>query len=392
MAGLEVTVHFTDNFNAYDCFYMFLNDDYSCDTDLVLSNTQGAHTSVMINGATNRIIKGATCDNLPCDSLNSTENFICEHDISISNVSEHTMTPNLTNLFDDYVYTDNVALANETTDTNDSIPNQTHNSNEIPDDPYIQLSKFSKDNSRKIIFSHLNVNSLSRKFMEIHEILQLNLTDMFFLSETKLDNSFPNAQFNASPFIIHRLDRNAHGGGLLVYVRETSPHKFRSDIAINMNGIESIVIQVKTNKINMMFLHLYKPPNIPANTLTQATETMLNKCMQETKSVIIIGDLNVNFLNSPNQLTELCDTFDLKQVVRNPTCFKSLKNPSLLDVIVTNCPKSLSKTVNLTLGISDFHNYISTATRINCPTNEPKTIYYRSFKNFDTDTYNKDLH
>ena len=232
---------------------------------------------------------------------------------------------------------------------------------------------------------------MSSKFEEIHEILQKDFTDIFFLSETKLDSSYPNAQFNVSSYTLYRLDRNSHGGGLVCYIKETLPHKIRNDIAVNANGIESLVIHVKSDKVNMFFLHLYKPPNIHARFLKQALESMINMCLIEAKSVIIIGDLNINFRIPANELSDICDTFDLKQIVKNPTCFKSIENPSLLDIILTNCPKSLISAINMPLGISDFHNYISSATRINRPTNEPKIIFYRSFKKFSEDRYKKDL-
>ena len=66
-------------------------------------------------------------------------------------------------------------------------------------------------------------------------------------------------------FVTHRVDRNAHGGGLLCYVKQNIPHKNRSDLAINSDGIESVVIQVKTNIRNSFFTHIYKPPNFPSS-------------------------------------------------------------------------------------------------------------------------------
>ena len=174
-------------------------------------------------------------------------------------------------------------------------------------------------------------------------------------------------------------------------MKETKPHKNRLDLAIDSNGIESIVIQVKTDKINMFFLHIYKPPNIHVNVLNNAMENMINRCMLETNFIVVIGDLNVNFMQNPHQLHDVCDSFDLKQIVKSPTCFKSLNNPSLLDIILTNCPKSITNSINLPIGISDFHNYISAATKIDCPSNEPKIIFYRSFKNFNNNSYLEDL-
>ena len=47
-------------------------------------------------------------------------------------------------------------------------------------------------------------------------MLQNGLCDIFTLSETKLDESFPTAQFHITYFVLHRKDRNAHGGGVIV--------------------------------------------------------------------------------------------------------------------------------------------------------------------------------
>ena len=259
------------------------------------------------------------------------------------------------------------------------------------DEPFTQLSEFSKKYHKQMIFSHLNVNGLSGKYAEIHEILRKGLTDMLFLSETKLDCSYPNPQFHINSYVTHRQDRNAHGGGLACYVRETIPHKHRPDIAVNQNGIESIVIQVKTKTNNSFFIVIYKPPNIHIQHLSKAIESMLNKCLSESRNIYIIGDLNVNFNLNPNNLSNICDIYDLKQVIKGPTCFKSLENPTLLDIILTNSPNTIKKTINVALGISDFHNYISAATRMSCPSNEPKLIQYRSFKKFNENDYLNDL-
>ena len=56
-----------------------------------------------------------------------------------------------------------------------------------------------------------------------------------------------------------------------------------------------------------------------------------------------------------------------------------------------NSTNSIQQTVNVPQGINDFHNYISAATRILCPSNEPKLIHYRSFKNFSENDYLNDL-
>ena len=80
-------------------------------------------------------------------------------------------------------------------------------------------------NLNKLIIAHLNVNSLRIKLEFLKEQIQ-NSIDILMISKTKTDASFPIGQFflngYSTPF---RLDRNAYGGGILLYVREDIPSK-----------------------------------------------------------------------------------------------------------------------------------------------------------------------
>ena len=40
---------------------------------------------------------------------------------------------------------------------------------------------------------------------------------------TKIDSSFPTAQFHIDGFTVHRRDRDQNGGGLVLYVRKDVP-------------------------------------------------------------------------------------------------------------------------------------------------------------------------
>ena len=49
-------------------------------------------------------------------------------------------------------------------------------------------------NPKKVTVGHLNINSTPNKFDGIMDIVKHNL-DIFVILETKIDESFPNAQF-----------------------------------------------------------------------------------------------------------------------------------------------------------------------------------------------------
>ena len=86
-------------------------------------------------------------------------------------------------------------------------------------DIFEDLVKQRKGAPANIICGYLNINSYRNKYEHIVELLQRNIIDILFISETKLDSSFPEALFNVENFTLHRSDRNQHGGGVLVYVR-----------------------------------------------------------------------------------------------------------------------------------------------------------------------------
>ena len=72
----------------------------------------------------------------------------------------------------------------------------------------------------KLIFATLNINSIRNKFHELKSLITGNI-DVLVVTETKIDDSFPTAQFFIDGYSApYRLDRNRHGGGILIYVRD----------------------------------------------------------------------------------------------------------------------------------------------------------------------------
>ena len=71
------------------------------------------------------------------------------------------------------------------------------------------------------LIGYLNINSLRNKIVDAREIFGKFQLDYFILSETKLDDSFPSAQFYIENFKIrNRRDRDRNGGELTEFVRK----------------------------------------------------------------------------------------------------------------------------------------------------------------------------
>ena len=133
----------------------------------------------------------------------------------------------------------------------------------MSNDPTVSQSDVKKalkdiriSNMNKLIFGHLNINSLRNKFDLFSEQVKGSI-DILMVSETKLDDSFPEAQFLIegfhSPF---RFDRNINGGGIMLYVREDIPTKLLSHI---FPGVESFFVEINLHKKKWLINCSYNP-------------------------------------------------------------------------------------------------------------------------------------
>ena len=87
----------------------------------------------------------------------------------------------------------------------------------------------------KLIFAHLNINSIRKKFEELISQVKRSV-DVLMISETKIDDSFPIANLLIDGFSQpYRIDRNSYGAGIMLYVRE--------DIPSNLLKVESLPIE-----------------------------------------------------------------------------------------------------------------------------------------------------
>ena len=106
----------------------------------------------------------------------------------------------------------------------------------------------------------------------------------------------------------------------------------------------------------------------------------LDKLYEKYEHFILLGDFNAEMTEDAMEI--FCDTHNLKNLVKEPTCFKSVNNPSCIDLILTNRASSFQNTNVLETGLSDFHKLAVT---------KPKIINYRNYKNFTSEIFRKDL-
>ena len=141
--------------------------------------------------------------------------------------------------------------------------------------PQKRLKLLKNDNPLKLIIGHLNINSNRNKHEGLSKII-INSVDICLISETKLNDSFPQGQFLINTFHTpFRKDRTDRGGGLLLYIREDIPCR---EIIINIEpNIEAIFVEINLKKRKWLIIGGYNPEKSKISDLLTCIESKLNE-------------------------------------------------------------------------------------------------------------------
>ena len=80
-----------------------------------------------------------------------------------------------------------------------------------------------------------------------------------------------------------------------------------------------------------------------------------------------------------------------KNIVKEPTCFKSLSNPSCIDLIITNSFSNFQKLKAISTGLSDFHKMFVSILKHTFHRSAAEELVYRNYKNFDRVIFKRKL-
>ena len=172
---------------------------------------------------------------------------------------------------------------------------------------------------KNIIFSYLNINSIRNKFGSVRAAL-VDYVDIFIAAETKINESFPTAQFTIDGF--HeplRLDVTDKSGGLLVYVRSYLPLRQLTKHKISSN-IQALVFEINLRKEKWFFLSMYKPPSQNCQYFQDSLHNIIDLYSSIYDNHIVLGDFNMG--PSDTQLSVFMEHYNYYNLIKNNTCFK----------------------------------------------------------------------
>ena len=130
-----------------------------------------------------------------------------------------------------------------------------------------------------------------------------------------------------------------YGGGILLYVREDIPAKV---IDCDFPHAESCFVEINLHKKKWLINCSYNPHknNIGShlNVITKALDTYYGKY----ENVVFLGEFNAGI--EETTMKYFCESYNLTNLIKQPTCFKNLEKPSCIDLL-TNRPKSFQSTL-----------------------------------------------
>ncbi len=255
------------------------------------------------------------------------------------------------------------------------------------DDPVYFLKQMRQKYIGKIIIGHLNINSLRNKFETLKSMIHENL-DIFIVSETKLDGSFPLNQFKiegfSEPF---RFDRKNGAGGVFIYIRSNIPAKIiKNDLPKNIDGL---FVEINLHNKKWVIFGGYNPKKANISNFLSHIGNSLDTFTRNYDNFLLIGDFNMG--TTEEKMKEFCNIYNLKNLIKEPTCFKNVLNPSSIDVILTNRINSFQNSCTLETGLSDHHKMTITILKTYFKKLKPSIVKYRCYKDFEALTFKTEL-
>ena len=201
----------------------------------------------------------------------------------------------------------------------------------------------------------LNITSLTRHIDELRAFLADQCLEIVAINETRLDSLIADNLVHHGCSIVKK-DRNRNGGGVCFYLRSTLNYRLRDDLIV---GDEFEVLSVDIMKLNSKAFNVtaaYRPPNCTEG-FFENLENFVRALDLESKELIILGDLNCNYLANSNndqmtQLKQLSTVYHLSQLIIEPTRITPISS-TLIAVILTNDPSRIISSGVLHIGISD---------------------------------------
>ena len=240
------------------------------------------------------------------------------------------------------------------------------------------------ESSEGFSFAHLNVRSIINKFDHPFDIICLN--------ETFCDGSITDNEITLPNYSIVRKDRNRHGGGVAMYIRNSLTFICREDL--ETDDVECIWVEVKCKqRQSVLISSIYRRHSSCAECIDKLGD-IIDMASCERKEIIVIGDFNCDVsendasVNS-DPITSCFNLFQMTQLIHDPTRVTEITQATI-DLIFSSHPELIKDCGVLPVLISD-HYLVYGLHSWKTPKMKGCLINFRCFKDIDNDAFKEDL-
>ena len=99
----------------------------------------------------------------------------------------------------------------------------------------------------------------------------------------------------------------------------------------------------------------------------------------------------ISTLNQKKKASNFLNTYHLKNIVKQKTCFKNPDRLSCIHLILTNSSRSFQDTCAVKTGLSDFHKLVVPVLELYFPKQKPNIQTFRDYKRFQNDLFRSKL-
>ncbi len=258
----------------------------------------------------------------------------------------------------------------------------------VGDDPQDILTKLKDRHSDRPVIAHLNINFMNPKFEQLSSLIKDRI-DILLVSETKLDATFPKSNFIIEGYKDPiRLDRDCNGGGVMCFIRDDLASKEIHTHNLP-DHIEGLFFEIIIRKSKWLIFGGYNPHKEKAPVFLKHVSKEVDVLLPKYENLLFLGDFNVTMEEKP--LEDFCELYNLKNLINEPTCFKNPRNPSSIDVMLTNRPGNFESSITVETGLSDHHKMTVSVLKRYFKKRDPIILHYRDNKDFNALNFREEI-
>jgi hypothetical protein len=259
-------------------------------------------------------------------------------------------------------------------------------------DDFISIANKSK------MFSalHLNISSLNYHFDELCTMLTLlkHRFGIIAITETRLLKDKSSVNLSLPDYSVEHTPTESSAGGALLFISNNISYKPRLDLTqafYQSKNLESIFIEIlQPKKTNIIVGSIYRHPIMSIEDFNnEFLNPLLEKVGSENKTVILLGDFNVDLLKADSNISNFMDILSSHSFL--PTIFLptriTFNSRSLIDNIFVSNTQFDYNTGNIVYKISDHlpqFIFINSTNQLSSP---ESPLFKRKWSSFNKENF-----